>query len=54
MAPARLNEADRLFLKTVAEYNLSQIEMGNITDAKAEKESLKDFGNTVALTHAKR
>ena len=54
MAPAMLNDVDKAFLNTVSEYNLSQVELGNIAGSLAEDESLQEFGNTIALTHAKR
>ena len=51
MAPAVLNATDRTFLNTVGEYNLSQIELGNMAITEAANPTLQQFGETLATDH---
>lgn len=51
--PAKLNAADKQFLKMAADGNMMEAHAGQMAEAQASSESVKDFGKTLEQDHTK-
>ena len=49
---AKVSAADKQFLKTAADANMTEAHLGEMAQAQASTQAVKDFGKTLAQDHA--